>query len=67
MIFSAHMLHRGTFEDNDGRLSLDLMLAEPHPQIPIDPDPDQLPNPDELAKVRHPQWYERSYDMLCGT
>ena len=29
LIFSAHMLHRGTYEGNSGRLSLDLMLGKP--------------------------------------
>ena len=67
LIFSAHMLHRGTFEGNADRLSLDLMLGELHAQVPIDLDPDELPNPDELAKVLRPHWYERSFDVLRGT
>jgi hypothetical protein len=35
LILSAHMLHRGTYEGNNGRLSLDLMLGKPHPQMPV--------------------------------
>lgn len=64
LVFSAHMLHRGTYEGNSARLSFDLMLGKPHPSIPVAPDPDQLPAAAELARVRHPGWYERAQKLL---
>jgi hypothetical protein len=64
LIFSAHMLHRGSYEGNKIRLTLDLMLAKPHHRIPVTVDPDQLPTIDELTALRHPQWYERAQQLL---
>jgi hypothetical protein len=57
------MLHRGTYDGNEARLSLDLMVGKSHPRIPVAPDPDQLPTPDELARLRNPQWYRRAQDL----
>jgi ectoine hydroxylase-related dioxygenase (phytanoyl-CoA dioxygenase family) len=64
LIFSAHMLHRGTYEGNSGRLSFDLMLGRRHPRVPIQLDPDQFPTADELAQVRHRRWYERAHELF---
>jgi hypothetical protein len=64
LIFSAHMLHRGTYEGNNARLSLDLMLGKPHRHIPFILEPDQLPTIEELATLRRPQWYEHAHELL---
>ncbi|HEY0710659.1 MAG TPA: hypothetical protein VGG33_27900 [Polyangia bacterium] len=64
LIFSAHMLHRGTYEGNAERLSLDLMVGEPHDRMPSHPNLDQLPDRHELQMVRRPQWYERAHERL---
>jgi hypothetical protein len=66
LIFSAHMLHRRTYEGNNARLSLDVMLGKPHPRIPFTLDRDELPAIEELATVRHPQWYERVQQLLLA-
>ena len=65
LIFSAHMLHRGTYEGNNGRLSLDLMLGKPHPQVPMTLDSEELPTRVELASVRHPRWYMHAQRLLA--
>ncbi|HEX7230245.1 MAG TPA: phytanoyl-CoA dioxygenase family protein, partial [Candidatus Binatia bacterium] len=49
LIFSAHMLHRGTYDGNHDRLSLDLMVGKPHPAIPMTLDLQELPTAGELA------------------
>ena len=64
LIFSAHMLHRGTYEGNSGRLSLDLMLGKPHPQMPLTLEVGELPTADELGRLRHPQWFVRAEKLL---
>ena len=64
LLFSAHMLHRGSYQGNSDRLSLDLMLGKHHPRAPALPDTDQLPTPDELARVRCPRWYECALELL---
>jgi ectoine hydroxylase-related dioxygenase (phytanoyl-CoA dioxygenase family) len=66
LLFSANMLHRGTYDGNAARLSLDLMVGKSHPRVPVAPDPDQLPTPDELARLRNPQWYRRAQDMTSA-
>jgi hypothetical protein len=65
LVFSAHMLHRGTYEGNGARLSLDVMVGRVHPGFPVTPDPDQLPTPAELTRVRHPRWYERALELIA--
>jgi len=55
LVFSAHMLHRGTYGQD--RLSLDLMVGRPHATSAAFPDTAQLPTPAELARIRRPQWY----------
>lgn len=67
LLFSAHMLHRGTYEGNGERLSLDLMLGRPHAAVRAGPDRDQLPDSDELAGVRYPGWYQRAHQLLLHT
>jgi hypothetical protein len=47
-------------------MSFELMLGEPHPSMPIDPDADQLPTLDELTQLRHPHWYERAHAVLSA-
>jgi hypothetical protein len=64
LIFSAHMLHRGTYEGNGERLSLDLMLGRPHPEMPMTLHEDELPTATELARLRHPEWFARARKML---
>jgi hypothetical protein len=64
LIFSAHMLHRGTYEGNATRLSFDLLLGKPHQQIPITLESDELPTAGELASLRHPQWFARAEKLL---
>jgi len=64
LIFSAHMLHRGTYEGNSGRLSLDLMLGKPHPDIPMTLEVQELPTAGELGSLRHPQWFVRAKKLL---
>jgi hypothetical protein len=66
LVFSANMLHRGTYEGNAARLSFDLMLGKADPRIPVAPDPDQLPAAAELEGVRHPRWYERAQELLLA-
>jgi hypothetical protein len=66
LIFSAHMLHRGTYEDNESRLSFDLLLGRVHPEFPVTPDPEQLPAREELALLRNPQWYRAALDLISG-
>jgi ectoine hydroxylase-related dioxygenase (phytanoyl-CoA dioxygenase family) len=66
LIFSAHMLHRGTYEGNSERLSLDLMLGKADPCVPTQPDLDQLPTRDELVTLRHPGWYERAHELFLA-
>lgn len=57
LVFSAHMLHRGT--NGQDRLSLDLMVGRPDGTIP-GPDAAQLPTAAELARIRRPEWYRRA-------
>lgn len=56
LVFSAHMLHRGTYGQD--RLSLDLMVGKPDGTAD-GPDEAQLPTPAELARIRRSQWYRR--------
>jgi ectoine hydroxylase-related dioxygenase (phytanoyl-CoA dioxygenase family) len=63
LLFSAHMLHRGTYDGNPQRLSLDLMVGEPHPDVSIERDPDELPTEHELAGIRRPSWYRRAHAL----
>ena len=67
LIFSAHMLHRGTYDNNNRRLSLDLMLGKPHPSMPMTLDIDELPTAGELGRLRHPQWFERARNLLLDS
>jgi hypothetical protein len=67
LIFSAHMLHRGTYAGNTERLSFDFMLGKPHSRMPSRLGRDQLLEPNELLKVRQPRWYERAYALLCAS
>jgi Phytanoyl-CoA dioxygenase (PhyH) len=64
LIFSAHMLHRGTYDGNESRLSFDFMLGKVHPQFPVTPDSEQLPTREELAMLRNPQWYRSALDLI---
>jgi hypothetical protein len=64
LIFSAHMLHRGTYEGNSGRLSLDLMLGKLHPEMPMTLEVQELPTAGELSSLRHPQWFVRAEKLL---
>jgi hypothetical protein len=64
LIFSAHMLHRGTYDGNHDRLSLDLMLGKPHPSMPVTLQVQELPTAGELAGLRHPQWFVRAGKLL---
>ncbi len=66
LIFSAHMLHRGTSDRSHGRLSLDLMLGRPDPRIPVTLDLEELPTIEELMAVGNPQWYERAHELLLA-
>lgn len=64
LIFSAHMLHRGTYDGNNGRLSLDLMLGKSHPSMPMTLELQELPTASELVGLRHPQWFARARKLL---
>ena len=64
LIFSAHMLHRGTYDGNHSRLSLDLMLGTPHPAMPMTLELQELPTAGELGSLRHPQWFARARELL---
>jgi hypothetical protein len=64
LIFSAHMLHRGTYDGNNSRLSLDLMLGKHHAAMPMTLDLDELPTAGELGSLRHPQWFARARKLL---
>jgi len=55
LVFSAHMLHRGTYGQN--RLSLDVMVGKPHATTTEYPDAAQLPTAAELPRIRRPDWY----------
>ena len=64
LVFSAHMLHRGTYSGNDNRLSLDLLLGKPHPRVPLALDADQMPGTPEIGRIRCPCWYIESLKLL---
>jgi hypothetical protein len=64
LIFSAHMLHRGTYDGNDSRLSVDLMVGKSHPAIPITLDLQELPTAGDLAALCHSQWFARARKLL---
>ena len=64
LVFSSHMLHRGTYAGNAQRLSLDLLLGAPHPRMPLDLDADQMPGEHEMGRIRCPHWYEASLRLL---
>jgi hypothetical protein len=64
LVFSAHMLHRGTYDGNKNRLSLDLMLGKPHPAMPMTLELQELPTDGELAGLCHPQWFARARKLL---
>jgi ectoine hydroxylase-related dioxygenase (phytanoyl-CoA dioxygenase family) len=64
LIFSAHMLHRGTYDGNNSRLSLDLMLGKPHAAMLMTLDLQELPTAGEFGALRHPQWFARARKLL---
>lgn len=67
LIFSAHMLHRGTYERNEARLSLDLMLGRRHARGAPGAEADELPTAEELGEIRNPGWYERARALILST
>jgi len=63
LIFHAHMPHRGNYALNKERLSFDICLGAPQPAPLVRPEPALLPQREELAFIRFPQWYSRALTL----
>lgn len=66
MIFNAQMIHRGHYTENESRKALDLCVGTPHELVNGSLDPRVLPTEDELEKLEHDVWYERSWEIANG-
>ncbi len=60
LIFNAQMIHQGIYCNDESRKALDLCLGAPHPLTTPFLDTAVLPNEDELAGIKHPQWFQRA-------
>lgn len=64
VVFNAQMIHRGRYDFNTQRLALDLCIGKPHALIQNFMDVQVQPYRDELAQLKHGEWYKQAAHHL---
>jgi ectoine hydroxylase-related dioxygenase (phytanoyl-CoA dioxygenase family) len=64
VVFSAQMIHRGNYTDNDARKALDLCVGSSHELLAGTLDPRNLPTAEELEQLSTDDWYRRAWEVV---
>lgn len=64
LVFNSQLIHRGRYDFNAQRLALDLCIGTPHAAIREFMDTSVQPTADELAQLKHNDWFVEATRLL---